>query len=111
MIAWLDVGDVFTHRFDHPCGFMAEHSGNRARVFTLYEMQIAVAQAADTGAHQHLVALGFFDLYVLDGHRLTWAMKNSGFQFIDSCGLCLAEGERLCATAFFSAAALRVRAA
>jgi hypothetical protein len=50
-------------------------------------MQVAVAKPADTGTHQHFVALGFFDLDALDGHGLTWAMKNSGFHVIFSSGL------------------------
>jgi hypothetical protein len=87
MVAGLDVGDIFTDRFDHTCGFMTKYGGHWRGVFAFDEMQVAVAKPADTGTHQHFVALGFFDLDALDGHRLTWAMKNSGFHVICSCGL------------------------
>ena len=85
MVTWLDVGDVFTHRFDHPGSLMAQHCGHRCGVLALNEMQITVTQAAHAGSHQHFIALGLVDLDALDGHRLTWAMKNSGFQFNFSC--------------------------
>lgn len=85
MVPRLDVGDVFTNCFDHPSGFMAKHGWHGGGVFSFYEMQVAVAQAADTSANQYLVALGFFDLDVLNGHGLTWAMKYGSFQFICSC--------------------------
>eukprot|EP01036_Dinobryon_divergens_P061035 gene61036-81376_t len=45
MVTGLDVGDVFTHRFDDTSGFMAEYGGHGGRVFALDEMQVAVAQA------------------------------------------------------------------
>ena len=101
MVTGLDVDDVFTYCFDHPRGFMAKYSRHGSGVFTLYEMQVAVAQAANTGPYQHLVALGFYDLEVLNGHGLTWAMKYGGFQFIFSCGMCLGFWEMLRARVFF----------
>jgi hypothetical protein len=48
-------------------------------------MQVALTQPAHSGSLQHLIALGLVYFVTLDGHRLTWAMENSGFQFNLSC--------------------------
>ena len=92
VVAWLDVSNIFTHRFNHPGSLMSQHCRHRGGVLALNKMQIAVTKTAHAGSHQHLISLGLVDFDILDGHWLTRAMKNSGFQLKISCKIVFFEG-------------------
>jgi hypothetical protein len=85
VVAWLHVGNIFTHRFNHPGSLMTQHCRHRGGVLALNKMQIAVTKTAHAGLHQYLISFWLVDFDIFDGHWLTRAMKNSGFQLKISC--------------------------
>ena len=79
MVARLDVSDVAPDFLDHTCRLVAKHDRHRRGVLALDEMQVAVAQTGDRGAHEHLARAGVVDLDILDGERLVGGVEDSSF--------------------------------
>ena len=66
VVARLDVGNLLADLFDDASGFVAEDCGRRERPLALYEVEVAVADAAGSGAHDDLAGHGLVVLDLLD---------------------------------------------
>ncbi len=78
MIAGFEIGDGLTHLLDYAGRLMAQNCRRRMRIQTFDKMQVAVADAAGRGPHQHLVFLRLVDLDLFDRQRLMGSVKDSG---------------------------------
>ena len=72
-------------RLDDAGRLVAEDGGRRERVEAVDEVQVAVADAAGDGAHEHLAPDGLVDVDVLDRERLVGAVEHGGFHVVLLC--------------------------
>jgi hypothetical protein len=79
VIARLNVGDLVADGLDDAGGLVAEDGGGGMRVGALYEVEVAVADAAGGGADDDLVGDRLVELDVLDREGLLGAVEEGGF--------------------------------
>jgi hypothetical protein len=76
MVAGPDRGDVVADRLDHARRLMARQEGERRRIDAVDEMKVGMADAAGSGADQHLARTGRRHRDHFDGSSLPgwWRM-------------------------------------
>ncbi len=75
----LNSVDLRADRLDDAGRLVAEDRRRRERVVAVDEVQVAVADAAGDGAHEHLAPDGLLDLDVLDRQGLVGTVEDGGF--------------------------------
>ena len=78
MVARLELIDLRANFLNNSCGFVAEDGGRWELVEAVDEVQVTMANAARSNAHDDFVIDGFVDIDLLGGQRLMRSMKKSG---------------------------------